>query len=64
VDLQIQRAMERNGNYHKDIKNRIETQMPIVEKLKYTDYTLNNDGTREELKFQVFNMYKKLQGLA
>lgn len=64
VDLQIQRAMERNGNYHTDIKNRLEAQMPLVEKLKYTDYTLNNDGTREELKSQVFNMYTELQGLA
>ena len=63
TELQIQRAMERNGNYHADVKNRLKTQMPLAKKLKYADYVLNNIGTREELKSQVCTLYKELQRL-
>lgn len=63
VDLQIRRVMERNGKSQEDVKNCLKTQMPLEEKVKYTDYILNNEGTREELKSEVFSLYKKLQSL-
>ena len=64
VDLQIRRAVEGNGKSQEDIKNCLKTQMPLEEKVKYTDYILNNEGTREDLKSQVCSLYTKLKSLA
>ena len=64
VDLQIRRAVEGNGKSQEDLKNRLKTQMPLEEKIKYTDYLLNNEGTREDLKSQVCSLYTKLKSLA
>ena len=44
-------------------KNRLKTQMPLEEKLKYADYIINNEGTREELKSQVLSLYRLLKNL-
>ena len=63
VDLQIQRTIGGNGKPYREIKNRIKTQMPLEEKVKYADYILNNYDTREELKSQVYNLYAKLKKL-
>jgi len=63
VDLQIRRIMERNGMSQEVIMNRLKTQMPLNKKLKYSDYILNNEGTREQLKLQVCSLYKELQRL-
>ena len=64
VDLQIRRAVEGNGKPQEDVKNRLKTQMSLKEKVKYTDYILNNEGTREDLKSQVCSLYTKLKSLA
>ena len=63
ADLQIRRVMARNGYSHEDAKNRLKTQMPLKKKLKHSDYTLNNAGTRDELKVQVCNLYSVLKSI-
>ena len=60
---QIQRIMSRNDTSKEGVKSRLKAQMPLEEKLKYSDYILNNDGSIEELKVQVRNLYMKLQQL-
>ena len=61
--LQIRRVMKRNEKFQEDVKNRLKSQMPLKEKVKYTDYILNNEGTREDLKSQVSSLYPKLKSL-
>lgn len=63
IETQIQRAMERNGKYSNTVKNRLKTQMPLEKKVKYTDYILGNEGTREELRSKVLRLHEELKSL-
>ena len=63
TSIQIQRVIGRNGKSAESVKSRLKTQMALEEKLKYADYTINNEGTREELKSQVLSLYRLLENL-
>ena len=63
MDLQIRRVLERKEITKKDVINRINAQMPLEKKIKYADYIINNEGTRDELKSQVYKLFIKLQRL-
>lgn len=48
-EVQIQRLMGRDGFTEEEAQARISSQLPIEEKLKFADYVLWNNGTRDEL---------------
>ena len=58
-ETQIKRLIAR-GLSEEDVRSRIKSQVPVREKMKYADFTVNNDGTLEETRQQVKAIYDKL----
>ncbi|MGD0355723.1 MAG: dephospho-CoA kinase [Dehalococcoidia bacterium] len=58
-ETQIKRLIAR-GLSEEDVRSRIKSQVPIREKMKYADFTVNNDGSLEETRQQVKAIYDKL----
>jgi len=61
---QLRRLMERDGLSEEDARNRIMTQIPITNKVKRADYTIDNNGSTEDTKKQVVKLYSELSSLA
>jgi dephospho-CoA kinase len=57
---QLQRLMTRDGLNETEARNRIEAQMPQVEKLARADYVIDNSGTPEETEAQVMDLFPRL----
>jgi len=57
---QIRRLGER-GMSREDAQNRIKSQLPLDEKIKFADFVIDNDGTLEETKKQVEEVYSLLK---
>jgi len=55
------RRLEEKGMSRKDAENRIRSQLPLEEKIKSGDFAINNDGTPEETKRQVEEIYSLLK---
>lgn len=55
------RRLEEKGMSREDAKNRIKSQLPLEEKIKAADFVINNDGTLEETKRQVEEIYSLLR---
>jgi len=55
------RRLEERGMSREDAKNRIETQLPLEEKIKFADFVIDNDGSLEETKRQVQEVYALLK---
>ncbi|MEO2074703.1 MAG: dephospho-CoA kinase [Bacillus sp. (in: firmicutes)] len=58
-DIQLQRLMERNNLRVEDAKARIQSQMPLNEKIKLADAVIDNNGTIEQTKTQLINVLTK-----
>jgi len=58
-EVQIKRLIAR-GVAEEDARNRIKTQLPVSDKTRYADYVVNNDGTLEETRQQVKDIYARL----
>ncbi len=58
-ETQIKRLIAR-GLSEEDVRSRIKSQVPVREKMKYADFTVNNDGSLEETRQQVKTIYDKL----
>ncbi len=58
-ETQIKRLIAR-GLSEEDARSRIKSQVPVREKMKYADFTVNNDGSLEETRQQVKAIYDKL----
>ncbi len=58
-EVQIKRLIAR-GVAEDDARNRIKTQLPVSDKTKYADFVVNNDGTLEETRQQVKDIYARL----
>lgn len=58
-EIQLKRLIAR-GVQEEDARNRIKAQKPVTEKMKLADYVINNDGTLEETRQQVKNVYSQL----
>jgi dephospho-CoA kinase len=58
--LQISRLMSRDGLTESDARARIDSQMPIEEKLKLADYILDASGTLKQTRNQVEEIYRDL----
>ena len=57
---QKQRIMARNGYSEEEATRRIESQMPVSEKVKYADYVIHNDAGPQELIKEVETVLAKL----
>ncbi|MFA5079834.1 MAG: dephospho-CoA kinase [Dehalococcoidia bacterium] len=58
-EVQIKRLIAR-GVAEEDARNRIKTQLPVSDKTRYADFVVNNDGTLEETRQQVKDIYARL----
>lgn len=58
-DVQLKRLIAR-GMSEEDARNRIKNQVPVKEKTRYADFVINNDGSLEETRKQVQEIYSKL----
>jgi dephospho-CoA kinase len=59
-ETQLKRVMERDGITRDEAKKLIELQMPLGEKLRFADFVINNEGTREETENQVRDIFATL----
>ena len=59
-DEQIKRIMDRNNLTKEDAVNRINSQMDIEEKKKYSDFVIINEGDNEYINKQVDDIITKL----
>ncbi len=55
------RRLEERGMSREDAQNRIKSQLPLEEKIKFADFVINNDGSLEETKKQVEEVYSLLR---
>jgi dephospho-CoA kinase len=62
--IQKQRLMQRSGLTEEQIDERIRSQMPLKEKLKYADYVIDNSGDPGDTRRQVEEVNSKLRELA
>jgi dephospho-CoA kinase len=54
------RRLQETGVSRDDVRVRMEAQMPIHEKIRKSDFTVNNNGTPEETEKQVRAIYDRL----
>lgn len=59
-ETQIERLMARNNLSREEAENRIKSQLPVEEKLKYADYIIDASGTIEETIAQTEKVYQSL----
>ena len=57
---QVSRLMDRDNLTSEEAKDRISSQMPIEEKLKLADYTIDTSGTLRQTHMQVESIYRDL----
>ncbi|HXZ30156.1 MAG TPA: dephospho-CoA kinase [Dehalococcoidia bacterium] len=56
------RRLQEKGMSREDVRRRIQSQLPIEEKIKSAAFVINNDGSLEETKKQVEEIYSLLKG--
>jgi dephospho-CoA kinase len=56
------RRLEAKGMSRRDAENRIRSQLPLEEKTKSADFLIDNDGSLEETKRHVEEIYSLLKG--
>lgn len=56
--IQIERLMKRNNFNEQEAKNRIHAQIPLEKKLKLADIVIDNNGTIEELREKIKQIWK------
>jgi dephospho-CoA kinase len=64
-DKQVERLVERDAISREEAAHMLEAQLPINEKLAYADFVVNNEGSMQETKKQVEEVWlelKRLQG--
>jgi dephospho-CoA kinase len=60
-EVQLQRLMDRDGLSRDEALLRIQTQIPVEEKVKLADYTVETSGTEEDTRQRTRDLYRKLQ---
>ncbi len=68
-EIQLQRILERSHAQNRPLTEneaqaRIDSQMPVSEKIKYADVIIENDGTLKELNEQVDQLWDQLMNRA
>jgi dephospho-CoA kinase len=61
-ERQIERLMGRDALSREEAIRRIDTQLPLEEKVSYANYVINNCGAAEETEDQVFRFYQVVRG--
>lgn len=61
-EIQIQRLMRRDGISAEEAIRRIDTQLPLTEKVSHADYIINNNGSVKETEEQVWRFYQATRG--
>ena len=59
-DLRLQRLIKRNNYTEEYAKKRMDSQLPQEDKIKNSDFVLNNNSSKEDLKAQVLELLKNL----
>jgi dephospho-CoA kinase len=62
-ELQIKRLVERDGISRKEAVNMLKAQLPTDEKLAHADFVVNNEGSMEETRKQVEEIWQALKKL-
>lgn len=62
TQIQLQRLLDRSLS-PAEAQARIDSQIPLSEKIKYADFVLENDGTFEELKRKVAGLWHEIRRL-
>lgn len=60
LEKRIKRVTVRDGVLKKDVVERIENQLSETEKQKFSDYTISNNGSLEELELKVKDIHKEI----
>jgi dephospho-CoA kinase len=60
-EQQIERAMRRDGANEKEVRARIERQMPLEEKRKYADFVIDTSGAKEDTLRQTCAIFGELR---
>lgn len=60
-ELQLQRLMKRDKCSREDAISRLESQLPIGEKIKYADLVIENSGSLQDLEEQVNSFLAKVE---
>ncbi len=55
--IQLQRVMARDGLSEEEALQRIHSQMPLLEKIKYADYIIESSGRLSETNEQVKHIF-------
>jgi dephospho-CoA kinase len=61
AEMQIERLIKRDGITREAAQNILKAQLPIDEKLGYADFVIHNEGTLEETRRQVENVWEELK---
>ena len=62
TQIQLQRLLDRSLS-PAEAQARIDSQMPLAEKIKYADFVIENDGTLEELERKVEGLWHEIRRL-
>jgi dephospho-CoA kinase len=62
-ERQFERAMQRPGAIEADVLARIATQLPSAARLRYADYIIDTNGTKEDTLRQTREVYDELRKL-
>jgi dephospho-CoA kinase len=62
-EMQIERAMKRDGLTREEVLARLERQLPLEEKVKVADYVIDTSGTKEHAFEQTREVYRSLRSL-
>ncbi|QDG54214.1 dephospho-CoA kinase [Persicimonas caeni] len=60
-DVQIKRVMERDNMSHDEAVQRLDAQMPLEEKIAVADYVIDNNGTLQQTREQVEQIYQQIE---
>ena len=60
AEIQLQRLIKRDGSTREDASSRLNSQLPITEKLSYADQVVENSGTLIELETETQLLINKL----
>ena len=60
-EKQIERLIKRDGITREEAENILKAQLPIDEKVGYADFVINNEGSVEETRKQVIELWENLR---
>ncbi|MCP4668533.1 MAG: dephospho-CoA kinase [Deltaproteobacteria bacterium] len=61
MELQVERLAERDGISEEEAANMLKSQLPIDEKVGYADFVIHNDGSLEDTRRQVEDLWEELK---